>query len=197
MANGTATANVSSVIINCPAVTYSVGGNVVGLQGKTPTPPTQVNLPLTDISIFHGAITQTTGCTLWGYKGVVTANVTDILIDCAHNDWTWIDGKKIVGIAVPSAPQYGSFPSTAPTSTPDPFTNTPGARCGAAGWTDSFGSLHLFGGIGFELSGKNPPDTLPGAMNDLWVCDMSIGGDFCQWQFVGGFDSTAVGSSTV
>ena len=227
--SGVATANATSVIINCPAVTFSVGGSVVGLQGKTPTPPTQINLPLTDntfqlqnnlgntlvisqngpftfatpealndqyeVSVFHGASTQTTGCTLWNYKGVVTANVTNILIDCAHNDWTWIDGKKVAG--VPSTPQFGQFPTTAPTSSPNPLTNTPGARYGAAGWTDSFGSLFLFGGAGFELSGKNPPDTLPSAMSDIWVCDMSFGVDFCQWQLVGGHDSTAVGSSTV
>jgi hypothetical protein len=229
-ASGVATANVTSVIVNCAAVTFSVGGSVVGLQGKTPTPPTNVNLPLTDntfqlqnnlgntlvvsrngpftfatpealndqyeISIFHGASTQTTGCTLWNYKGVVTASITNILVDCAHNDWTWIDGKKTAGIAVPSAPQYGQFPTTIPTSTPNPFTNTPGARHGAVGWTDSFGSLFLFGGVGFELAGKTPPDTLPGTMSDLWVCDMSWG-DFCQWQLVGGHDPTTVSSTTV
>ncbi len=228
--SGTAVGNVTSVIINCPAVTFSVGGSVVGLQGKTPTPPTQVNLPLTDnsfqlqnnlgntliiskngpfsfatsealndqfeISVFHGASTQTQGCTRWNYKGVVTANITDALIDCAHNDWTWIDGSKTAGIAVPSAPQYGQFPASAPTSFPNPLTNTPGARYGAAGWTDSFGSLFLFGGAGFELAGKTPPDTLPTSMNDLWVCDMSLG-DFCQWQLVGGYDPTVAASTTV
>jgi len=228
--SGVATANVTSVIVNCAAVTFSVGGSVVGLQGKTPAPPTNVNLPLTDnsfqlqnnlgntlvvsrngpftfatpealndqyeISIFHGASTQSQGCTLWNYKGVVIASVTNVLIDCAHNDWTWIDGKKTAGIAVPSAPQYGQFPTSAPTSIPNPFTNTPGARYGAVGWTDSFGSLFLFGGVGFELAGKTPADTLPGSMSDLWVCDMSWG-DFCQWQLVGGHDPTPVSSTTV
>ena len=47
---------------------------------------------------------------MWDYKGVVTANVTDIIVDCAHNDWTWIDGTKTAGIAVPPQPQYGSLP---------------------------------------------------------------------------------------
>jgi len=228
--SGVATANVTSVIVNCAAVTFSVGGNVVGLQGKTPAPPTNVNLPLTDnsfqlqnnlgntlvvskngpftfatpealndqyeISVFHGASSQSQGCTLWNYKGVVTSSVTNVLIDCAHNDWTWIDGKKTAGIALPSAPQYGQFPTTVPASIPNPFTNTPGARYGAVGWTDSSGSLFLFGGVGFELAGKNPADTLPASMNDLWVCDMSWG-DFCQWQLVGGHDPTTVASTTV
>jgi Galactose oxidase, central domain/Kelch motif len=224
---GTATANVTNVTINCPAVTFSVGGSVVGLQGKTPSPPNLVNLPLTDnsfevqnnlgntltitqngpfqfttsealndqyeISIFHGASTQSQGCTLWNYKGVVTANVTSILVDCGHNDWTWIDGTNKAGIAVPSTPQYGAFPTSAPPTVPNPFTNTPGARYGAVGWKDTFGSLFLFGGLGWELAGKSPADTLPLTMSDLWVCDMSAGGDFCEWQLVGGYDPTKVG----
>ena len=221
-ATGTATANVTSVAVVCPAVTYSIGGTVVGLEGMTPTPPNQINLPLTDnsfqiqnnlgntlniaqngpfvfatpealndqyqISIFHGASTQSQGCTTWDYKGVVTGNITNIVVDCGHNDWTWIDGGKTAGIA--GTPQYGSFPTTVPATVPDPFTNTPGTRYGAVGWTDSSGSLFLFGGDGFELSGKiGGPDTLNAPMSDLWVCDMSWG-DFCQWQLVGGYDPT-------
>jgi len=223
-ASGTATANVTNVAVVCPAVTFSVGGTVVGLQGKTPTPPSQINLPLTDnsfqlqnnlgntmnitengpfafatpealndqyqVSVFHSSSTQTQGCTLWNYKGVVTGNVTSIVVDCGHNDWTWIDGTKTAGIA--GTPQFGSFPGTAPATIPNPLTNTPGARYGAVGWTDKFGSLFLFGGIGFELSGKTGgPDTLDQPMNDMWVCDMSFG-DFCQWQLVGGYDPTVV-----
>jgi len=223
--SGTATADVTSIAVTCKAVTYSVGGNVVGLQGvPSNNGPIADNsfvlqnelgntLIITDngpfqfataealnaqyeISVFHGPSTQPQGCTLWNYKGVVTGNITDMLVDCGHNDWTWIGGSKTAGVAVPSAPQYGQFPSSAPTTTPNPFTNTPGARYGAVGWTDSHGSLFLFGGTGFELNGKSTPDTLPGAMSDLWVCDMSWG-DFCQWQLIGGYDPTVVGTSTV
>jgi hypothetical protein len=224
-ASGTATANVTSVVVTCPAVTYSVGGTVVGLAGV----PTN-NGPLTDgsfilqnvlgntltvtengpftfatpealndqfeISVFHGPSTQSQGCTLWDYKGVVTANITSIVVDCGHNDWTWIDGTNTAGVAVPPKPQYGSFPTSTPVTIPNPFTNTPGARYGAAGWTDKYGSLFLFGGDGWELSGKPQPDTLDAPMNDLWVCDMSWG-DFCQWQLVGGYDPTVAGSTTV
>lgn len=222
--SGTATANVTTVAITCPAITYSVGGTVVGLQGITPN-----NGPLTDgsfvlqnvlgntlivtengpftfatpealndqfeVSVFHPASSQPQGCTLWDYKGVVTGNITDIVIDCAHNDWTWIDGTKTAGVAVPPSPQYGTFPGTAPTTIPNPFTNTPGARYGAAGWTDNAGNLWLFGGDGWELSGGSPPDTLDAPMNDLWVCVMSF--DICQWQLVGGYDPTKAGSTTV
>jgi hypothetical protein len=223
-ASGTATSNVTNVTVVCPAVTFSIGGTVVGLEGKTPTPPSQINLPLTDnsfqlqnnlgntlnitengpfvfatpealndqyqISVFHGASTQPQGCTTWNYKGVVTGNVTSIVVDCGHNDWTWIDGTKTAGVA--GTPQFGSFPTTVAATTPNPLTNTPGARYGAVGWTDSFGSLFLFGGNGFELSGKTGgADTLNAAMNDMWVCDMSFG-DFCQWQLVGGYDPTVI-----
>src|SRR5271167_2898113 len=209
-ASGTATANVTSVAITCPAVTYSVGGTVFGLAGVLPK-----NGPLTDgtfilenvlgntltitqngpftfatpealndqfeISVLHSASTQFQGCTLWGYKGVVTANISNIEVDCGHNDWTWIDGTKTAGIAVPPAPNYGQFPAEAPTTTPNPFTNTPGARYSAAGWTDKFGNLFLFGGDGWELSGSSTADTLDAPMDDLWVC-VIYDVDDCQWQ---------------
>ncbi|HUE42414.1 MAG TPA: kelch repeat-containing protein [Candidatus Sulfotelmatobacter sp.] len=225
--SGTATANVTSVAINCQAVTFSVGGTVVGLAGRTPTPPSQINLPLNDnsfeiqnnlgntlivpqngpfqfatsealndqfqVSVFHAASSQTDGCTLWDYKGVVTANVTSIVVDCGHNDWTWIDGTKTAGVA--GTPQFGALPLTQPTTTPNPLTNTPGARYGAAGWTDNFGNLFLFGGTGFELTGNLTPDTLNAPMNDMWVCVALDNG--CQWQLVGEYDSTPVGGSTV
>jgi hypothetical protein len=216
-ASGTAIANVNNVAVVCPAVTYSVGGTVVGLAGVPAN-----NGPLTDgsfliqnnlgntltvtengpftfatpealndqyeISVFHAPSTQNEGCTLWNYKGVVTASVNSIIVDCGHDDWTWIDGTKTAGTI--ASPQYGSFPNSAPTTTPNPFTNTPGARYGAAGWTDKAGNLWLFGGDGWELSGGPNNDTLNLPMNDLWVCVMTF--DFCQWQLVGGYDPTVV-----
>ena len=204
---GTATANVTNVIINCPAVTFSIGGNVVGLLGKQPTPPN--NQPLTDNSFIllnnggdnltitqngpftfatpvniNGAYnvdaismpsTQPQGCTFWNYNGVANANVTNIVVDCAHDDWTWIGGTKTSGIA--GTPLYGTFAATSPA--PNPFTNTPGAREGGATWTDASGNLWLFGGQGFELTGNTSPDSLYGDLNDLWECPMT--GDYCQW----------------
>jgi len=221
---GTATANVTSVVVTCPAVTFSVGGTIVGLQGVLPN-----NGPITDgtfilqnvlgntltitangpftfatpealndqfqISVLHSASTQPQGCTLWNYKGVVSASITNIVVDCSHNDWTWIDGTDTAGVAVPPTPQYGSFPSTAPLTIPNPFTNTPGARYSAAGWTDKFGNLFLFGGDGWELTGNSQPNTLDAPMNDLWVCIMSF--DYCQWQLVGGYDPTKEVVNTV
>jgi len=215
---GTATANVTSVVVTCPAVTYSVGGTVVGLEGVLSNNGPIVdnsfviqnvlgntlivpqNGPFTfatpealndqyQVSVLHAPSSQFQGCTLWNYKGVVTANVTNIIVDCAHDDWTWIDGTKTAGTI--TAPQYGSFATTAPTTIPNPYTNTPGARIGAAGWTDNGGNLWLFGGDGWELSGNTQPDTLNAPMNDVWVCIMT-GPDYCQWQLQGGYDPTVV-----
>ncbi|HXY06770.1 MAG TPA: kelch repeat-containing protein [Terriglobales bacterium] len=213
--SGTATANVTNVTINCPAVTYSVGGTVVGLAGvpsnngvltdnsfslQNNLGDTKIiteNGPFTfatpealngqyNISVFTNPSTQSEGCTTWNYKGVVTGNITSVVVDCAHDDWTWIDGTKTSGTI--AQPQYGAFPTSAPTTIPNPFTNTPGARYGAAGWRDSNGNLWLFGGDGWELVGKSTPDTLNAVMNDLWVCVMTF--DYCQWQLVGGYNTT-------
>lgn len=222
-ATGTATGNVTSVVVTCPAVTYSVGGNIVGLEGISPSNGALTdgsfvlqnvlgntliiteNGPFTfatpealndqyEVSVFHPASTQVQGCTLWDYKGVVTANVNSIIVDCAHDDWTWTNGTKTAGYDNgPNGPNpiYGSFPTSAPATIPNPFTNTPGARYGAAGWTDTSGNLWLFGGHGFELSGNSQPNNQSAPMNDLWVCVM-WGGDYCDWQLVGAYDPTAV-----
>ncbi|MGB7283125.1 MAG: kelch repeat-containing protein [Candidatus Acidiferrum sp.] len=220
--SGTATANVTTVAVVCPAITYSVGGTIVGLAGIAPS-----NGPLTDnsfalennlgntlivtengpftfatpvalndqyeVSVFTPPSTQTQGCTTWDYKGVVTENITNIVVDCAHDDWTWIDGTDIAGTI--TQPQYGSFVSSVPTTIPNPYTNTPGARYAAAGWTDNAGNMWLFGGEGWELSGSSQPATLDAPMNDLWVCPLVS--DQCQWQLVGGYDPTVVGTTTV
>jgi galactose oxidase-like protein len=209
--SGTATMDITSVAIVCPAITYSIGGNVVGLLGKTPPPPNQPltdnsfqllnnggdnriitqNGPFTfatpvarngqyDLSVISFPSTQTEGCTLWDYKGVATANVTDILVDCAHNDWIWTNGQNVAG--VDGTPQYGSFPATPPPTDPNPWTNTPGARDSGATWTVN-GVMVLFGGLGFELSGNTQPDTRSGFLNDMWVCDVSSSA-FCEWQLI-------------
>jgi len=222
--SGTATSNVTTVAITCPAVTYSIGGTVVGLAGTANT----INGPLTDnsfaledglgntvtipqngpftfptpfalndqyqVSVFTLPTSQTQRCTIWGYKGVVLANVTNVVADCAHNDWTWIDGTNIAGTV--TAPQYGNVATSAPTTIPNPYTNTPGARYGAAGWTDTAGNLWMFGGEGWELSGSPQPSTLDAPMNDLWVClFVPVGGDQCEWQLVGAYDPAAAGTT--
>jgi hypothetical protein len=206
--SGVATANITSVAITCTAVTYSVGGNVVGLLGHQPPN----NGPLTDnsftlqnntgdnktvaqngpftfatpvalngaynVSVFTPPSSQTQPCWVFGFSGVVTANVTSVTVDCGHNDWTWINGTKTAGTI--QAPQYGAYTATVPP--PNPYTNTPGARDSGAAWTDNAGNLWLFGGLGWELTGSTSPDTLEGNLNDLWECTMI--GDQCQWTLI-------------
>lgn len=215
--SGTAISNVTTVAITCPAVTYSVGGTVVGLAGTG-----TANGPLTDnsfalqnnlgntlsisangaftfatpvalndqyqVSVFTPPSTQFQSCTTWDYKGVVTASVTSIVVDCAHDDWTWIDGANTAGTI--ASPLYGLVATSAPTQIPNPYTNTPGGRYGAAGWSDAHGNLWMFGGDGWQLSGGTTPATLDAPMNDLWVCPVVV--DQCQWQLVGAYDPTAV-----
>jgi hypothetical protein len=222
--SGTATSNVTTVTITCPAVTYSVGGTVVGLAGTG-----TANGPLTDnsfalqnnlgntlsvsangpftfatpvalndqyqVSVFTPPSTQFQGCTTWDYKGVVTASVTNIVVDCAHDDWTWIDGANTAGTI--ASPLYGLVATSAPTQLANPYTNTPGGRYGAAGWSDSHGNLWMFGGEGWELSGSSTPATLDAPMNDLWVCSVIVPVvvDQCQWQLVGAYDPTPVATT--
>ena len=45
-----ASANVINVAIDCTAPTFKIGGQVVGLAGAAPTPPSQINLPISDNS---------------------------------------------------------------------------------------------------------------------------------------------------
>lgn len=127
--------------------------------------------------------TQPFSCTRWDFSGVVTnADISDILVDCGHDDWTFINGTKIAGTNI--AQNYGVFaiPTVPPTPPPNPFTNVPGGRDSGATWIDSSKKLWLFGGFGFELSGKTPPDSQPGFLNDLWYCDLLVFGDYCDWQ---------------
>ena len=72
--------------------------------------------------------------------------------DQTSNRWTWVKGANTTG-------EEGIY-GTQGTSTD---ANTPGARYSAATWTDSAGSLWLFGGYY-----KDPNTSNRGWLNDLW-----------------------------
>jgi N-acetylneuraminic acid mutarotase len=57
-----------------------------------------------------------------------------------------------------------------------PTANIPGNRDSGVGWTDKNGNLWLFGGVGFDSTGKY------GYFNDLWEFDVSTH----QWAWVAG-----------
>ena len=223
----TSAGNVSNVTVNCIAVTFEVSGTTYGLAGEPPNNgvlidnsfsvhintantlqissngPFQFATPeaLNDayyLQIDHDASTQFQVCTRWNPQGFVTQNITNLQLDCGHNDWTFIGGGTAAGTETPVNPIYGKLASTSiPTGAnvyPNPFTNLPGARFGAAGWTDKFGSLFLFGGNGYEMQGGQTQDTLPFEMNDLWVC-VAVDVDDCEWWLVGSYNPNTIGGS--
>jgi N-acetylneuraminic acid mutarotase len=67
--------------------------------------------------------------------------------------WTWMSGSGIN--TADTSGDYGTI------GVPF-FSNVPGARESAIGWTDSSGDLWLFGGVGYDSK-----DTA-GGLNDLW-----------------------------
>jgi hypothetical protein len=178
--SGTATANVTNIQIVCPAVFFSIGGQVIGLLGTGGGMVLQDNggdnLPISgdgpftfaakiayestyDVTIFKGQDTQLQGCIVWGYEGTATANVTSVLVDCGHNDWTWMDGAN-------TSNQYGTNSGTCgSTTTID--TNTPGGTRYPATWTDLSGNLWLFSGYGFSSDSTIPLQ--PSFFNEMWV----------------------------
>jgi hypothetical protein len=184
---GTATGNVSTIQIVCPAPGFKIGGTVVGLVNGTGNTLELLNnggdnilvtgnntgfqFPtlVTDngaynVSIFFEPTSQPQACNLFGYKGVATADVNSVLVDCQHNDWTWIFGPDTIGTFRGT---YGTaqLPPPAP---PTSDSNTPGGRDFPATWTGKNGFKFMFGGDGLPVQGVTPP-LLPDLMNDMWV----------------------------
>lgn len=87
---------------------------------------------------------------LWEYSG---------------GEWTWVSGSNVNN-------QPGSYGTQGMAAAG----NTPGARFGAVGWTDTSGNFWLFGGVGATSNGQE------GALNDLWEYS---GG---QWIWMSGSD---------
>ncbi len=125
-------------------------------------------------------------CFTFNATAEVTADVTNVQVDCGHNDWTWMFPS-----ATPNINSYGtaSLPTfSGGSSVPAPpfagssNANTPGGRDFAMAWTDKNGFRWLFGGYGFEVThpGSNG---IPGTLNDMWVwpTSPSIGSDDGWW----------------
>ena len=170
-----------------PAVTYKIGGTVVGLSGTGLTLQDNGgdNLPISVNGAFTFATAITSGatyrvtvltqpstpaqnCTVLNNTASAKANVTDIEVACV-SEWTWVDGLTV-------ASTYGPY-GTAPPP------NTPGARDGAQTWTDPQGNLWLYGGeCLYAVQGGYYRQPL----SDLW--EYSSG----QWTLVNG--TNAAGS---
>lgn len=81
------------------------------------------------------------------------------------NEWAWISGSKTANTSA----VYGTqgVPSTS---------NIPGPRDSGVAWTDKNGNLWLFGGNGYDSTGKQ------GFLNDLWYYNPSTQ----EWTWVNG-----------
>jgi hypothetical protein len=188
---GTINGNVTNVQITCSQPTFTIGGSVVGLvpgpgntlelqnnagddlfvTGNTsftfPHPVTNQGIYL--VSIFLPPTSQPQPCNEFFYTGIATTNVSDVIVDCQHNDWNWISWY------LPPTKNAGNYASvTTPlfpsNEIPPVNSSTPGGRDFAAAWTDKFGRKWLFGGQGYPFVsplGKQ----LTGFLNDLWVFD--------------------------
>jgi Galactose oxidase, central domain len=194
--SGTANSNVGNVQVICTQPGFKISGSVVGLvvgpgdtmelqdnagddlfvAGDTTfTFPTQVtNGGIYNVSVFLPPTSQPQLCNEFFYTGIAITNVSDVLVDCQHNDWGWVSWYLP---KTSSANNYASV--TTPLQPPnEPFpvnTSTPGGRDFATTWTDHLGRKWLFGGFGFPYPSPLG-NQLPGYLNDLWVYDGSVGG---------------------
>ena len=184
--NGTGTLNTSitNVQIICPQPSFTIGGSIVGLvpgtgntaelqdnagddlfvTGNTsftfPTPVT--NGGIYNVSVFLQPTSQLQPCNVFNYTGIATANVSDVLVDCQHNDWNW---KSWYIASTNKADNYAT--ASVPTP-PSADLNTPGGRDFGMTWSDSSGRKWLFGGFGFALK-SSVGAQVPGLLNDMWV----------------------------
>jgi hypothetical protein len=120
---------------------------------------------------FIGAASQPQSCTIFNSSALVTANVTNVQVDCQHNDWAWMFPSGTPALNTYGTASLPTYSSGSTTPAP-PYTtsnaNTPGGRELAMTWTDNLGNQWLFGGYGFEVS--HPGSTnIPGYLNDMWV----------------------------
>ncbi len=174
-----------------PPSQFTISGTVVDLAAGSGGFVLQNNggdnLSITANGTFHFASTITGGgaysvtvltqpsspvqqCSVANASGTAHSNVTNIQVECGHNEWAWMSGSQLVNqIGI-----YGTMGAGA-------AANTPGGRQYPATWTDSSGNLWLFGGYGYDSNHTLMP------INDLW--EYSAG----QWIWMGG--STLTGQS--
>src|SRR5579859_298262 len=114
--SGTATANVTNVLVTCTTITYTVGGTVTGLAGTGLVLQNNGgnNLPVTtngsftfstaitsgaayDVTVLTQPSTPAQNCVVTSGSGTVTANVTNIVVTCTTITYTV--GGTVTGLA--------------------------------------------------------------------------------------------------
>ena len=110
--SGTANSNINNVEVICTQPGFKISGSVVGLvegpgdtlelqnnagddlfvTGDTTfTFPTQVtNGGIYNVNVFLPPNSQPQPCNIFFYTGIAITNVSNVLVDCEHNDWDWI-----------------------------------------------------------------------------------------------------------
>lgn len=155
-----------------PPVSYTIGGTVTSLAGSGgglqlqdnggDTLSVNANGSFTfatklesgksyNVTVYQQPSSPKQTCEVTNGTGTATGNVTDIAVDCGHNEWTWTSGSN----AANQTATYGA--QGAPSSG-----NIPGGRGSAVSWTDTSANFWLFGGLACDSTG-----TL-GDVNDLW-----------------------------
>ena len=92
---------------------------------------------------------QSEDCITWGWSGTAFSNITDVTIDCGHNDWTWMDGPSTSNQDAQATIPPPALPHTARD------TDTPGGSKYSANWTDSSGNLWLLTGSSHAVAAPN------------------------------------------
>jgi N-acetylneuraminic acid mutarotase len=126
-----------------------------------------------------GAAWTDTNGNLWlfGGTGFVSNGNAGYLNDLwefnpSSNEWSWMGGSNTGGCATWSCDQPGSYGTL---GTPAAG-NIPEGRNGGVNWTDTSGNFWLFGGSGYDSTGKYYD------FNDLWEFSPSAN----EWAWMGG-----------
>lgn len=190
---GTATANVNSISVVCPAVLHPIDVNVVGLLGAAGRAQLLDNggdnlivpkngsytfaTPIAhgsayNVTQFTASGTQSEECIVWGFSGTALSTPVNPvpLFDCGHNDWTFMEGTTAVdqfGMLPPPVPPPPAPPPAPRTCTNAPLPDTPGGTQYSSTWTASNNDLWILTGYGFTST--NPPiATLPFLTGEMW-----------------------------
>jgi len=183
---GTATnANITGVQVACTTIpTFTIGGTVsayvgtglvlqdnggdslpVNADGSFTFPTGLLSGTNYTVTVSVEPSSPVQSCGVTNGTGTATANVTNVVVDCGFQQWTWVSGTNNDS----QAGIYGTLGTAAPG-------NVPGGRAGSATWTDASGNFWLFGGSG--------PDSVSiiGDLNDLWEYSVSQN----EWTWMGG-----------
>ena len=103
---------------------------------------------------------------LWLFGGSNGAFLNDLWeYNPSLEQWRWVGGSSTVN-------QLGVYGTQGDYASG----NVPGGRLRAVGWSDSYGNLWLFGGMGYYSAAA------PGLLNDLWEYNLSSG----LWRWMSG-----------